>query len=62
MLSVRLPYRVLKAYLRDLLKNYSMYQIRSVGNGFKYNVVANEWLGHLNDHSQVLQEKILLKI
>ena len=25
-------------------------------------VVANEWLGRLNDHSKVLQEKILLKI
>jgi len=24
--------------------------------------VANEWLGHLNDHSKVLQEKISLKI
>jgi len=23
--------------------------------------VTNEWLGHLNDHSKVLQEKILLK-
>jgi len=24
--------------------------------------VANEWLSRLNDHSKVLQEKILLKI
>jgi len=23
---------------------------------------ANEWLGHLYDHSKVLQDKILLKI
>lgn len=39
MLYVLLLHHVLKIYLQDLLKNYGMYQIISVGDGFKYDVL-----------------------
>lgn len=41
MLCVHLLYHVLETYLQDLLKNYSMYQIKSVGKGFKCSVLVS---------------------
>ena len=34
----------------------------SLAKGKSCLTIANEWLGHLNDDSKILQKKILLKI